>query len=97
MSVRDYEALAEGLGEDALRRARHVASSAGSVLAELPGEFSPEAEANAAAYIRGEITAHEATERTATFWRRRAAAVVKGSCATPTHLDPETTGTDSNR
>ncbi len=74
MSVRDYEALAAGLGAEAERRARGVASDAGSVLAEVPGEFSPEAEADAEAYIRGEIDAHEAAERTVARWREHSAA-----------------------
>lgn len=63
MSVRDYEALAEGLDDGARRRARDVASATGSVLAELPGEFDDEDEADAAAYIHGDIDAHEFAER----------------------------------
>jgi len=46
MSVRDYEALAAGLGPEAGKRAREVASATGSVLAELPGGFSAEEEAD---------------------------------------------------
>lgn len=78
MPKRDYEALAEGLGEKALRRAREVASATGSVLAELPGEFSPEAEANIEAYIRGELDIDEAVERTVAYWRKRAAITQTG-------------------
>ncbi len=70
----DYKNLAEGLGKDALRRAREVASATGSVLAELPGEFSQEDEADTEAYIKGEIDAHEAAERTVARWHQRAAA-----------------------
>ena len=74
MSVRDYEALAAGASPGAARRAREVASATGSVLAELPGEFSPDEEADVNAYIRGEIDAHEAAERTVARWRERSAA-----------------------
>ena len=73
MSVRDYEALAAGLGPEAGRRAREVASATGSVLAELPGRFSAEEETDVEAYINGDIDAHEAAERTVARWRERSA------------------------
>lgn len=72
MSKQDYEVLAEGLGEDALRRAQEVASATGSVLAEMPGEFSTEAEVNIKAYIRGELDINEAVEHTVAYWNKQA-------------------------
>lgn len=46
------------------------ASARGSVLAEVPGEFSPEFEADSAMALRGEITMEELERRTIDRWRR---------------------------
>ncbi|MDA8393483.1 MAG: hypothetical protein M0Z87_11960 [Actinomycetota bacterium] len=73
MATQDYQAVAQGLGEDARRRAQQVASASASVLAELPGDFGEASEAEVAAYIRGEIDAHQLAERTASYWRKRSA------------------------
>ncbi|MBO0690828.1 MAG: hypothetical protein J2P40_14810 [Candidatus Dormibacteraeota bacterium] len=50
--------------------AEAFASARGSVLAEVPGEFSPEFEADSAMALRGEITMEELERRTIDRWRR---------------------------
>jgi hypothetical protein len=56
--------------KEAEERARDVASATGSVLAEVPGEFSAEFEADVAAYVCGDIGAHELAERAVGGFRR---------------------------
>jgi PHD/YefM family antitoxin component YafN of YafNO toxin-antitoxin module len=53
--------------------AEAFASARGSVLAELPGELSPEVEADVARVVDGELTFDELEARTLERWRRRLA------------------------
>ena len=52
--------------------AEAFASARGSVLAEVPGEFSAEFEADSAMALRGEISLEELERRTVDRWRRAA-------------------------
>ncbi|MBO0689990.1 MAG: type II toxin-antitoxin system prevent-host-death family antitoxin [Candidatus Dormibacteraeota bacterium] len=51
--------------------AEAFASARGSVLAEVPGEFSPEVDADVAQVTAGHMTFEELEARTLDRWRRR--------------------------
>ena len=67
MPQAEYERL---MAQRALAEA--FASARGSVLAEVPGPFSPEFEADSALALRGEISLEELERRTVERWRRAA-------------------------